>query len=254
MPTSTRLGLHSYVAGDAPAGHTQQAQLVTDAELVVAGFLQSVIGSRPAAATANKGYLHWATDTLRLTYSTGSAWIDFSAGEIGGTAFPVSPVNGQRVTLAVAESLQVAGNIGWQFVYDSSLGDASKWKFAGGAPVAFEAAAPLSLTSNNTLSYSGSPGLVLPFAGYYELDYGAIITPGSGAVDIMTALRVDGSVVDQARAYAANTQPYSVPPGKIIVLTSAVNKVADIGVAVSSGSTSTVSRRWITARPVRVTP
>lgn len=45
-------------------------------ELLAAGFISGTAGARPAADATNERFLHYATDSGQLSYSTGSSWLD----------------------------------------------------------------------------------------------------------------------------------------------------------------------------------
>lgn len=49
----------------------------------VVGFLTDVAASRPAASSANEGFVFYATDTNALTFSDGTAWVPTVAFSVG---------------------------------------------------------------------------------------------------------------------------------------------------------------------------
>jgi hypothetical protein len=76
--TSPRFGVPRCSDGDV-ASFSAQVNAITDGfDLEAAGYLSGVASARPAAATANAGFLYRATDTGAWTVSTGSAWLSLT--------------------------------------------------------------------------------------------------------------------------------------------------------------------------------
>ena len=93
------------------------------------------------------------------------------------TALPGSPVHGQEIYYRPS-----GGNL-WHLRYDSGWGDAYKWEFLGGAPLVGTVTAQeatLATTTWHNLTTDG-PVIVVPLAGYYDVDFTALFTNTDGS-------------------------------------------------------------------------
>lgn len=84
VTTTARTGVTRWSAGADPFTRAQMDASHASLESVVAGRIASTAGTRPAAAAANEGFLHFATDTKAFSYSDGAAWWELGGG--GGFA------------------------------------------------------------------------------------------------------------------------------------------------------------------------
>lgn len=255
--TSTRFGESMPKADktDPFALVTMLRQRTAQREAKVAGWIKGTKAARLALTinSAIDGFVFDETDTPHIYYCDGAAWTRMDALEEGGTAFPGSPVDGQRVTLALAIGSQYAGNIAWQHVYDSALSGSRKWKFAGGAPIIVETRADYSLSADAAFHYGGAvPAVNSPFDGYYEVDWGAEIFQSSSGAWVSAALQVSGSEYDVS-VVQHGAGEYRQIIGKSFVSVAAAVAL-QVGVAGSGGGTTNVRRRWISVRPIRVSP
>lgn len=76
VTTTTRFGLTQWSAGTDPFTRAQLEASLDALEGLAAGWLTpSTAAARPAAAAANAGFLHKATDTGAISLSDGAAWV-----------------------------------------------------------------------------------------------------------------------------------------------------------------------------------
>lgn len=122
--TSPRLGAPRYSDADV-ASFAAQVNAVTDAvDLEAAGYLSGTAAARPAAATANKGFIYFATDTVVYSVSTGAAWqtmlvagsdqnltLATSWSSSGPSFVPISRLEGDTVRLTGRETNGTGGTV-----------------------------------------------------------------------------------------------------------------------------------------------
>lgn len=259
MPSTTSRGAFPYPLGsDAPAtlGVNTAIQNLAN-QIASAGALdsQGTHASRPAAASSNQGLYYWETDTGHLFRSNGSAWFKIDGTpDFIGTTFPTSPFSGQRVVSQLA--LGDTGRTNLEFTYDASISDASKWVATGGSTIFTTDNNSRSFTANGTLQYpTGVPSITLSWAGWWEVEVEATFTPtvtesywSAVVINNVQMTLSETSVVD------GSTGSFVQRRCKGVWNVGTAGLVAKIGVASSAGGSQNVARRWISAKPVRVTP
>jgi len=212
------------------------------------------LASRPAAASGNKGWVYYATDTAALAISTGSVWTAVSPATTNPaivSALPGSPVDGD-VCYYQDAAMATAGTV-WQLRYRSG-GGTSKWEFIGGAPLYSSVATSGSTSSSSFVAIGAGPAIALPLAGDYLISIGAgITTPTAGQSSWMsydiggtTAIEADGieTFITNANQTLAAQQRTQLKTGLTAVTLTAKYK--------STGGTAFFTTRWMTAAPVRV--
>lgn len=88
------------------------------------------------------------------------------------SALPSNPVDGQEVFFLA----DAAAGVVWHLKYRVASGSAYKWEFVGGGPMYAQDTTGNNRqnTALNTWQFmAGSPSIVLPLAGQYEVEYGA---------------------------------------------------------------------------------
>jgi hypothetical protein len=74
---TTRFGLRRWTAGtDTPQRSEFDASLLSLSQTAAGWLAVSTAALRPTAAAANDRFLHYASDTNRMSYSDGAAWFN----------------------------------------------------------------------------------------------------------------------------------------------------------------------------------
>jgi hypothetical protein len=197
----------------------------------------------PSSANFLRGDGTWATAT--------------PAALVPATTLPGSPTNGQQ---AILTDSTTAPTYQWLFQYDTTISDANKWAFLGGAPATSEVATS---ESRNSTSYGDTAtvhSLTLPRAGIYEFYYGL-----RGEVDTSEnnaqALSPKYSAAEAIDADAIAVSNMNSAAGPTLIMTSrskrftvaAANQVVTMRYKQGTASASSpVSDRWLKVTPVRV--
>jgi hypothetical protein len=110
---------------------------------------------------------------------------------------PESPVDGQEFVYEFDAYSQ------WLFRYDTDESSSYRWKFVGGSPAYAQNGVQITEHSPDGNWHNGSPllSLVLPFAGFYMVRYGAILNPAEDGKSVKVGVEVNGT--DPTR-YAVN--------------------------------------------------
>lgn len=125
--------------------------------------------SRPAAASGNKNWIYYATDTAVTSISDGSTWATIASPVSTAivSSLPGSPADGD-VCYYQNSDMATAGVV-WQLRYRSG-GGTYKWEFIGGGPLSATIATSEATTSTSytNLTTTG-PSVTAPLAGDYKL-------------------------------------------------------------------------------------
>lgn len=125
MPTTTRLGIPYPTDSDLITNGDEAIQAIADAfDAQGLVYLIGTIASRPAAS-AVAGRIYIATDTLGLSVSTGSVWIDTWLAPDGTITFAKLHANLQALIPPIGTLLPYSGNVAPN----------SSWLIADGAAV-----------------------------------------------------------------------------------------------------------------------
>ncbi len=198
------------IGGDVNLYRSAANVLKTDDELQVAGNIETALSLILRSATSG---IYFGTGTDVFLSRTGADQLEMGAGDTlkvssaglkfndntvqttaavptpaptPATTLPGSPTNGQRAILT--DSLTVPTYM-WEFQYDTSITDAYKWRFVGGAPLQSFAA-----TQKSTSGYTSMVALTAPRAGIYRVQATAGgRTQGGTPVAVFRAV-VNGSV------------------------------------------------------------
>lgn len=170
------------------------------------------------------------------------------------TTLPSSPYDTQQAILVDSTS---APTYAWLMMWSAA---ASKWIFLGGSKL-FAAVD----TSENTTSSSYTdlatvgPSITVPYAGVYELSYGAVISSANGGspgvsyyspkLGSSTPLDTDALQIPQSGAFNGDVQANITLSRKFNLTAGEVIKMQ----ARSTGVAQPVYLRWLEATPVAVT-
>lgn len=146
---------------------------------------------------------------------------------------PASPVDGQECYLKLAD-----GTL-WHLKYDTSVGDAYKWRFVGGPGLA--------AFDDASVAVGTGPSVAAPRAGLYEVSGSATMTP-SGASDAAATLYGGGLLLAYATIPGGTIQNMNLAGRQRLTLAAAGN----IALSGTGSPAGTWSYRRLLVAPVRL--
>lgn len=203
-----------------------------------------------------------ATTGQVLTWN-GTIWAPGTAAGAGyGTALPGSPTDGQEYILVDSTS---AATYQWRFRYNNSRAS-NKWEFVGGTPII---AQDNDQSTRSSASYgdladtADSPSITVPKAGEYLLRFGCqfdnvafadvtgYMSYSNGATAATDAVGVISKPKIQEEGGVDRLAPVAASRTSQITVASASDQLV-MEYRTSNGNQITVSRRWMTLTPIRV--
>lgn len=164
------------------------------------------------------------------------------------TVLPTTPTDGQ----VVYYTADATNGVVWAFKYRTASASASKWEFAGGAPLTARVAASETTASTTYVALTtAGPSVALPFAGDYDVRIGGRIANTSGtdasamSFDVGGTGAVDADAAVGVTAGAVNVASHVRKTGATAVTLTAKYRVVS--------GTGTFIERWMEVLPVRVT-
>jgi hypothetical protein len=170
-----------------------------------------------------------------------------------GTAFPVSPANGELFTLV--DSL-TAPTYQWTFRYVASITDTKKWVFVGGAPLGAEVYTVDNRTVGGSYgdpSTNPGPSITIPRFGDYFVSAGAKINYSGGIWGgAYAGLWFNGGAtqIDWVTGIDADYKQSGSKESRLVDVQAGLFKM--IYKFTGSPGPMPVSFRWISVTPVRV--
>jgi hypothetical protein len=177
----------------------------------------------------------------------------FLSGPTRVTVLPAAPIDGQEIYY-VADA---TNGVIWHLRYNAASASAYKWEFVGGAPIR--------AWDNNNYTFATGAGYNPPSAGVYvttalagdyEVSFGSYVRNDSGAsTDLWTAVRIGAAAAVDANAvdvYLPNGEYLSVARTVFVTQPTAGANLSLEHKNLGGNFNTTVNRRFIAARPVRV--
>jgi hypothetical protein len=172
MPTTARWAIPYPTAADSPDFPLQAENLVLSLDSM-AKDEQGLIINRPVSTLAQPGVFgryYYATDQGTVYRDNGTSWSPaYKAEERVSSILAGAPTDHQILHVIV----DATAGIVWSFRYVSTEAT-YKWVFIGGGPKAiFEANSVNRQTDSTSYVTLGAPAISIPFAGIYDIEYGA---------------------------------------------------------------------------------
>lgn len=153
-----------------------------------------------------------------------------------------------------------AAGVIWTLRYNPNSAHASKWEVEAGSPLYSEVAAQTVTISNVTYAdIAGSPAIVVPLGGEYDVSHGALIAATASGGSLWQSPLLSGTVAADTDACTQGSQStagtgnwYSVGRDSRRVTTAGFNVRMQYKAAGASGS-GNAQQRWMKLMPVRVT-
>ena len=216
-------------------------------------YSQGAFSSRPAFGKQGRIYL--ATDTNRVSYDTGTAWIEDVTG-----ALWLSDTQYDALSTGLFDGLRVAvhfaaGNFIWDLVYDIS-GSPFKFRCAGGA---FHDAETNVSETTTSLTYvdlaTVGPSITIPFDGIYDIEFGCLATSPAANQGARCAPKFGAAATSDNDRVEIQSSGDSVVVSLSRVIkakTLSKNDVVKLQYRAVTGGTATFDKRWLIVRPVLV--
>ena len=167
-----------------------------------------------------------------------------------GTELPANPKDGQTYTF-IADS---ANGIAWRFQYNESSGSQYKWEFVGGAPAVTAASGDVSTTSASFQDLGG-PGITVPLAGDYLVQFGAEFNNNINGRDTLMAVGPASTATSQDRIVMEGVGGRVALSRASIINAPSVNSTLKCYYRIATEDCTGYWRsRWIMVSPVRVKP
>lgn len=185
MATTTRWGFDVSTGPSLPDIVHYLEDIHARAEAIGSGFMRGTLAARPAAATANAGFIYQVTDAVRprVDFSTGSAWVTPEAliRTITDVVSPgFAPVDGDVAYLHFV----VGGSLSkdWQLKYIAGR-PIRKWEPLGFSEVVYEdlAGGPFDATPGLGVSVALA-AMPIPAPGRYRCQFSALAQRVSGTI------------------------------------------------------------------------
>jgi hypothetical protein len=206
--------------------------------------------------TTSDSYVDLSFDTESVTQMpTGPA------GPAGGpsptwplvTSLPGSPIDGQECYYLA----DATNGVVWHLRYRTASSSAYKWECVGGSSLSAEVEAQsATVTSTTYIDVSTGPSLVVPLAGDYQVDWGAL-SSGSVATAIIASSIKRGAAA-AVDADALLQQPpgvnyFNAGPGHRRKRMNALAASTTLAMQhKANNGTMNFSNRWLAVQPVRV--
>lgn len=259
MPTTARWAIPYPAAADPPNLPAQMEAMALNLESM-GRDTQGLFANRPTPGIT--GRIYWATDHGVTYYDDGTEWRVVYKGELRTDLKIAAPTDHQVVHVLMDAN---AGTV-WTFRYRAAEAT-YKWIFVGGSPLMIwrpnSTEHTVNTTAYATLSFGGLAQVTLPFAGVYEIEYGAniynfnnsaltaispIIPPASVAVD-------NDAIQTQAvgnASFPVNIQTAHHHNKRVLRKTLTVAGTVILQGKVAAGTSGTVRGIHIAVRPVQV--
>lgn len=215
---------------------------------LMAGSFSTVTRDAIPAGHAPNSLVIFNTTTNQYEVNTGNDgtrdWQPLGgAGTTYGIALPTTQIHGQEHILVNSTTNP---SYQWRFRYNAASSSAYKWEFIGGVPMYANQETASTTTSGSYVDPTNTCTLTLPFAGDWELSYGANLE-GQDSGPAVASLNIGGSVSDNDNILGDGYNVSRVLR-KLGLSASTVVKIQFRNIATSAN----IDALWIQALPIRI--